>query len=1277
MLRVSLAVQLVASCGQLLAAVPHNHDDHDHGHKHEAVDVADEQKMMNAEAHLGLSRPLARPFPWTTLAQKPPPPHALVISDNATQPFFDDALIASGLSTNGSTGLRRSFNAPAFDQVVMQPALLPAAPWEVGFALEVLGTSVVRVPSPSNKLRMYYTLRWAGLNADGVPLSHLKPTQEMFVIGIAESEDGVSWVKPLLEGRPFVSPLNGANVSRSNILGTAQECTLSHTSTIWVEPSSPASSHIWWAVSAGAVHGITPISVSADGIVWRRHSQITVLAIPGVGGGLDSQPMMLHDPGCGCHALFTRVDGGDSGKKEREVRRANIANLLTSGNGSVGRQGVVLQTDSLDDGSHHAALSAFIPVSFYGTTAWVRDYGGHRAYFMAPVRYWHWQGWPGMAKPARAGEGGEPATYDVALTVSRDGWNYTYLGDRQPFARPTQDGSVGQSQVWVAPPVVVGDDELYFVTRANMNEDGQIAHMDGSAKPVYRAEVALGRLRRDGAISIDGQYGVSHRLTTKVLNISGAPQQLFLNVDASGGGSVSVALLTPAGEHLLGPSHPIVHSSVHAPVYWPGDKPFGAVWNRKPFRLEITIEEAKLYSFRLSPSASMTINDRRIKSQRNRARPRKSDDNVPGADCVSASGCYLNGQCENGSCRCYPGWRGKHCGQFDLLPTPPGPLGGKAFPVQDDESSWGSSVIRDADGRYHMYSSGILGKCGLAVWAANAALTHSVSDTLDGQYQPHDIIMRGSNPEITQFGSELRLWHSLGGGAWGAKTKGYCATCTNGSTPAACRNESAQLPSGSEEAVPLSSKLIVATDPAGPWQDVPITCTGWGGMHGDGAKHSCPTTSNPTAYYFPNGSTLLQYDWQMKGVTSKGFFLASAPTVAGPYTPVTGQWNVTAITWEQDIACTDPFLWRDPRGNFHSVFHCRNWYKNRHGGGSDAGGHSFSEDGFRWELAPEPCWNLTVAHTDGTNTTFFHRERPQVFIDPETGNPAALINAVSLANQNQPFLWQKGCPPHPSHIQVGCDQCMAFVQRIRSKSDDDTVIVLGATSTEGERFAVDRLHSLLRLPVVSAANAKGRRQICAGSEASLRLIPDLASELASLGDEGFVLQTSADAQSVVITGGVNAPRGCMYGAYRFMELVGFDFLSFNVTNVPASVVSGGELWHGPMHRRELPVLEWRHNNNANLELQEHINFSIALGNNQNGGTSQYTGQDVHKPGGGVRWAPPGFTETSFDLVPPASTSTSGNYCPCVPKVGSTGEEVGEVNADVVFFGLLRAASASC
>ena len=104
------------------------------------------------------------------------------------------------------------------------------------------------------------------------------------------------------------------------------------------------------------------------------------------------------------------------------------------------------------------------------------------------------------------------------------------------------------------------------------------------------------------------------------------------------------------------------------------------------------------------------------------------------AGCQVARDCFLNGECQGGECHCHQGWTGPHCGALDLLPTPPGPLGGKVFPPQADASCWGSSAILGEDGKFHMYSSGILGNCGLAVWAANAALTHSVSDTLDGHF---------------------------------------------------------------------------------------------------------------------------------------------------------------------------------------------------------------------------------------------------------------------------------------------------------------------------------------------------------------------------------------------------------------------------------------------------------------------------------------------------------------------------------------------------------------
>lgn len=232
-------------------------------------------------------------------------------------------------------------------------------------------------------------------------------------------------------------------------------------------------------------------------------------------------------------------------------------------------------------------------------------------------------------------------------------------------------------------------------------------------------------------------------------------------------------------------------------------------------------------------------------------------------ECATDEDCYLNGRCVAGSCDCDAGWIGSHCGQFDFVPTPPTPLGGKAYPPASDSSTWGTSVIKGKDGKFHMYTSGILGKCGLAVWAPNCALTHATSSTLDGVYEAQDVIMRGSNPQITEFNGELRLWHTLDGGPTGPSPVGhsrgrYCATCTNGSTPYTCRNESAVA--ATEEATaavsppPVSAHLIVAADPAGPWRNVNISCRGYDSEGG----RQCPTISNPTAFYFPNGTTLLQ-----------------------------------------------------------------------------------------------------------------------------------------------------------------------------------------------------------------------------------------------------------------------------------------------------------------------------------------------------------------------------------------------------------------------------------
>ena len=100
------------------------------------------------------------------------------------------------------------------------------------------------------------------------------------------------------------------------------------------------------------------------------------------------------------------------------------------------------------------------------------------------------------------------------------------------------------------------------------------------------------------------------------------------------------------------------------------------------------------------------------------------------------------------------------------------------------------------------------------------------------------------NPQITEFRGELRLWHTLAGGPAGPgvyQLGNYCASCTNGTTPWTCRNESETEPSTANAAAapPVSAKLIVASDPAGPWRNLDIKCAGFDPEGGSG----CPGDS--------------------------------------------------------------------------------------------------------------------------------------------------------------------------------------------------------------------------------------------------------------------------------------------------------------------------------------------------------------------------------------------------------------------------------------------------
>lgn len=108
------------------------------------------------------------------------------------------------------------------------------------------------------------------------------------------------------------------------------------------------------------------------------------------------------------------------------------------------------------------------------------------------------------------------------------------------------------------------------------------------------------------------------------------------------------------------------------------------------------------------------------------------------------------------------------------------------------------------------------------------------------------------------------------------------------------------------------------------------------------------------------------------------------------------------------VGLEDTYMWHDPRGNFHALFHafgdgCSPSCKN------DVGGHAFSRDGASWTYASKEfgfaqngAYDLNVTLRNGSVVELFRRERPHLLLD-KAGNPEYLTNGVQACpydNQN-------------------------------------------------------------------------------------------------------------------------------------------------------------------------------------------------------------------------------------------------------------------------------------
>eukprot|EP00937_MAST-01D_sp_MAST-1D-sp2_P004368 g4368.t1 len=218
----------------------------------------------------------------------------------------------------------------------------------------------------------------------------------------------------------------------------------------------------------------------------------------------------------------------------------------------------------------------------------------------------------------------------------------------------------------------------------------------------------------------------------------------------------------------------------------------------------------------------------------------------PPAACASAADCSHNGRCgADHLCACDAAWRGDRCQTLALLPTARG-AGLRLVDGGRNTSTWGGSAVLDpATGLLHMWSSEMLGHCGIDSWTTNSHVIHAVSTdggrTFQRRATKHNGTLAaaaargspsppplqpppgaGTDPDPSEVwpafshepnvvraptGEWVMYWTALDAGVAPAAV---CRACTDGNTPAEAQCAHAAGGSG-------PTYMSVSDSPDGPW----------------------------------------------------------------------------------------------------------------------------------------------------------------------------------------------------------------------------------------------------------------------------------------------------------------------------------------------------------------------------------------------------------------------------------------------------------------------------
>ena len=311
-----------------------------------------------------------------------------------------------------------------------------------------------------------------------------------------------------------------------------------------------------------------------------------------------------------------------------------------------------------------------------------------------------------------------------------------------------------------------------------------------------------------------------------------------------------------------------------------------------------------------------------------------------------------------------------------------GDVSRKSVFVSDTQSIWGGSVVKGADGQYHMLYARWPKHLGWA-WVTDSEIAHAVADKPLGPYKHKDVALgrRGKqhwdgwcthNPTVHNFGDKYYLY--------------YMGNTGDGEVVGRPGKHKLNWQHRNNQRIGVA----VADNPAGPWTrlDKPVL----GISAGDALM-----TSNPSVCLRPDGKFLMVY----KAVGKKFPLPSGGPVVHmvaigdSPTGPFRKMPNPVFTFAGERFPAEDPYIWFQD-GKYRAIVKRIKHTKKK---------RAFSlvqydsVDGIDWHPSKHhEISDRTVTWADGTSETFDHLERPQVVI--ENGTPIALLCAADRIDED-------------------------------------------------------------------------------------------------------------------------------------------------------------------------------------------------------------------------------------------------------------------------------------